>query len=223
MDDSGHIPGEAVPPAEADRSSTTPRKLERRAMPLLYVVRHGETDWNRVGRLQGQRDIPLNESGRLQAARNGQALKEIVRDPEGLACVASPLGRTRETMEIIRRTMGLDPHAYRTDDRLKELTLGDWEGLTLAELEKRDPAGYRERRKRRWSVVPPHGESYEMLTGRVSGALAAIESDCLIVAHGGVMRAIRVLLCGVDPQRAPYLPTPQDRVLIIDGGQVEIV
>lgn len=192
-------------------------------MPLLYVVRHGETDWNREGRLQGQRDIPLNESGRLQAARNGQALKEIVADPTRLDFLASPLGRTRETMEIIRRTMGLDPFAYRTDERLKELTFGNWEGLTLAELEKRDPAGYRERRKHRWSVVPPGGESYSMLTERVSGALAGIDGDCLLVAHGGVMRAIRVLLCGADPHRAPYIPTPQDRVLVIENGRVEVI
>ena len=97
--------------------------------PSLYFVRHGQTDWNAETRFQGTRDIPLNDIGRGQASRNGKALKDIV-DPSKVNFIASPLMRTRETMEIIRAEMELEPQAYQTDDRLKELSFGDWEGRT---------------------------------------------------------------------------------------------
>ncbi len=103
---------------------------------LIYVIRHGQTDWNAESRLQGQKDIPLNDTGRQQATGNGLALGAILgADAAQFDFVASPLGRTRETMERLRRAMGLDPTAYRTDDRLKEVSFGDWEGFTLAGAE----------------------------------------------------------------------------------------
>ena len=98
--------------------------------PVIYFVRHGETDWNAEARLQGQRDIPLNPRGRVQAEEAGLRLRRLVGRVEDLDYVASPLGRTRDTMERLRGALGLDPSAYRLDDRLVELTFGDWEGLT---------------------------------------------------------------------------------------------
>ncbi|RYE75137.1 MAG: histidine phosphatase family protein, partial [Hyphomicrobiales bacterium] len=99
---------------------------------LIYMIRHGQTDWNAEIRLQGQKDIPLNDTGRNQARGNGRALADIL-GTQAIAFdyVASPLGRTRETMELLRGAMGLAPEAYRTDDRLKEVSFGDWEGFTL--------------------------------------------------------------------------------------------
>ena len=92
-------------------------------MPLLYYIRHGETDWNREARLQGQRDIPINATGRAQARKCGELLKELFArdaiDAGALDYVASPLGRARETMEIARAVLGLD-RDYRTDERLAE-------------------------------------------------------------------------------------------------------
>ena len=90
---------------------------------LIYVVRHGQTDWNAERRLQGQKDIPLNPIGREQARQNGINLAEILR-VEGIAFdfVASPLTRTRQTMEIMRTAIGVDPRAYRTDERLVEVS-----------------------------------------------------------------------------------------------------
>src|SRR3954463_14447361 len=91
----------------------------------LYFIRYGETDWNAEARLQGQRDIPLNGFGRAQAEEAGARLRGLVLRCEELDYVASPLGRTRETMERLRETIGLAPPTYRLDDRLKELTFGD--------------------------------------------------------------------------------------------------
>src|SRR5262245_47412609 len=108
------------------------------AQPVIYYVRHGQTNWNAERRLQGQLDIPLNQLGRSQAARRGEMLRERF-DRGGLEAggfdyVASPLGRARETMELMRRGLGLDPAVYRTDPRLKEMSFGRWEGFTFTEL-----------------------------------------------------------------------------------------
>ena len=88
----------------------------------LYYIRHGETDWNRGQRYQGQRDIPLNATGRAQAKGNGQLLAAALGDRAAqFDYVASPLQRASETMQILRAEMGLDSRTYRTDDRLMEI------------------------------------------------------------------------------------------------------
>eukprot|EP01035_Chromulina_nebulosa_P004499 gene4499-6153_t len=92
------------------------------------------TDWNKELRLQGQRDIPLNDTGRRQASDNGRALKALVGDLSAYAFVASPLDRARETMRLVRTAAGLDPDDYAIDERLKEISFGDWEGWTAAEI-----------------------------------------------------------------------------------------
>ena len=115
--------------------------------PTIYFIRHGETDWNLEGRLQGQQDIPLNDVGRVQAEEAGRRLQALVPHVEDLDYVASPMTRTRETMEILRETLGLHPDAYRLDERLVELTFGVWEGMTWKEVRKAEPqlAALRER------------------------------------------------------------------------------
>ncbi len=89
------------------------------SQPLLYFMRHGETDWNAERRLQGQHDIPLNALGRRQASRCGEIMRALFerdgRDPESFDFVSSPLGRARETMELMRTGLRLDPARYRTD------------------------------------------------------------------------------------------------------------
>src|ERR1044071_2779885 len=107
-------------------------------IPTLVFFRHGETDWNVEGRLQGQRDIPLNALGRKQATHCGEILRDLfVReriDVTTLDFICSPLGRARDTMELARASLGLPPKDYRIDERLTEVTFGEWEGYTLAEL-----------------------------------------------------------------------------------------
>ncbi len=118
-------------------------------MPALaYFVRHGQTDWNAEGRLQGQADTPLNALGRRQAAQNGRRLAELIAAPVGFDFVASPMLRTRETMELARGAMGLDPAAYRTNPSLVEMNFGEWQGFTFFELERRAPDAERARRAR---------------------------------------------------------------------------
>lgn len=191
----------------------------------LWLIRHGETDWNVEGRLQGQRDIPINATGRAQARRNGTVLASLLaaggRDAAGLDWVASPLSRARETMEILRVAIGLDPAGYRLDPRLLEISFGAWEGSTLPELKRSDPAGHAARKADKWGFVPPGGESYEMLSRRIAPWLAGLAADTVCVAHGGITRVTRGLLESIPPAEIPALPIRQDRIYVWTGDRAE--
>ncbi|MBJ3778294.1 histidine phosphatase family protein [Acuticoccus mangrovi] len=192
----------------------------------LIHIRHGLTDWNAEGRLQGQTDIPINDVGRGQASGNGERLAAFLAeegvDPASLGYVCSPLGRTRETMAIVRDRLGLAGEAA-TDDRLKEVGFGAWSGFTYAELR----AGGNERAVRRrkddkWSFRPPEGESYADLSARVGEWLETIETDTVAVAHGGVYRVLQGLILGVPLHEVPSLPAPQDRIALFQDGLLKL-
>jgi probable phosphoglycerate mutase len=189
----------------------------------LILIRHGETDWNREGRLQGGQDIPLNELGRQQAAEAAERLRTLAPGFATLDFIHSPMHRARETMDILRTTLGLAPGAYRTDDRLKELTFGSWEGFTWRDIRKaeREQAQLRERDK--WSFVPPGGESYGMLAQRVRPVLEELERETVIVSHGGVARAILALVGAVPPQKASMVEIWQGKILTVTGNRADWV
>lgn len=188
------------------------------AVPDFVFVRHGQTDWNVEGRLQGQRDIPLNDIGRGQAKRNGEVIRDRIPEAVGFDFVASPLSRARETMEIVRTAMGLPPKDYEVDARLLEITFGELEGLTYREVETRDPGWMRMRDANKWDYLPPGGESYHMLSDRIIGWLGTLERPSLVVAHGGVGRVLRAHLLGLDKQETVSEDFPQDRVFLWRAG-----
>jgi broad specificity phosphatase PhoE len=192
----------------------------RTTRPTLYLVRHGETDWNAQGRLQGRRDVPLNGLGRAQAEQAGRRLGEIHPDPASLDYLASPLGRTRATMEGLRATLGLAPAEYRQDPRLKEIAFGDWEGSTWKEIRRRDPARARARDADRWGYVPPGegAESYALLAERVLPVVTELERPTVVVSHGGVTRALLVGLGLLEKDAAPRFDVWQGRVLLVDAA-----
>ena len=185
----------------------------------MIFIRHGETDWNRQARLQGQRDIALNALGRRQAARNGRILPLLLGGTQW-RFIASPLGRTTETMTIALEAAGMAERAFETDDRLKEISFGRWEGLTLAEVAQKDADGEQKRQDDKWHFVPPDGESYADLSERIGGWLADHDRPAVVVAHGGVLRVLRHRLGGVAAAVAPLLAVPQDRITIFAQGRV---
>jgi probable phosphoglycerate mutase len=191
--------------------------------PLVYIARHGQTEWNAEARLQGQADTDLNALGRDQASRNGHRLAEIVQNPEDFDFVASPMRRTRETMERIRMAMGLDPQAYRTDPRLVEMSFGDWQGFTFRELEARHLGSARERRFDKWNFLPPGegAESYQLLLERVKPWFDALDRQTVCVTHGGVVRTLFRMVLGMPEQEAANLDVPQDRLLRLEGRRLE--
>ena len=130
--------------------------------PELYFVRHGETDWNAEGRYQGSRDIPLNERGRGQAALNGHLLRELLersgRVPADFNWYVSPLGRTRETMELVRKGAGAALPEVTVDPRLIEISFGVYEGRLHQELAAGEMAIAGERDASFWYFRPAEGE-----------------------------------------------------------------
>jgi len=173
---------------------------------ILYFVRHGETDWNAEGRLQGQRDIALNDRGRGQARRCASLLRDLVsRDRtalDALAFISSPLVRASETMELVRDGLGLTRESYRRDRRLLEMSFGRWEGLTFPEVRTTNAAALADRERDRWNFRPPEGESYADLLARVGAWHAELDGDAIVVAHGGVARALMVELGGMSKDEA---------------------
>jgi broad specificity phosphatase PhoE len=194
---------------------------------LLIFIRHGQTDWNAEGRMQGQRDIPLNSVGIGQATDNGKRLGEYLKKngigPETLDFVSSPLTRTRATMELLRQAIGLKSDEYRLEKEIREITFGSWEGSTLEELADEEQELILQRRADKWAFVPPEGESYEMLAERIGVWLKTIDRPSVVVSHGGVFRVLRGMLEGLDRYAVPKLDVPQDKVFVWGSGQFEFV
>ena len=175
-------------------------------MPLLYYIRHGETDWNTQARLQGQRDIPINAKGRAQARVCGAILRDLLaRENAEFDFVSSPLGRARETMEIVRATLALDPQAYRIDERLKEISFGEWEGFTLEELRVASAEAVIARESDKWAFTPPGAESYATMSVRVREWYDSLAQNTVAVAHGGTLRGLIVQLGICPAEEAPHL------------------
>jgi probable phosphoglycerate mutase len=148
-------------------------------MTLLYLVRHGETDWNRARRIQGSTDIPLNTTGRQQAATTGALLAR--RRWDGI--YSSPLSRALETASIIAAEAELG--APRTIDAIVERNYGTAEGMTGFEIDRRFPPG----------TEVPGRETREQVAARVLPALLQLADDhpdqsLIVVSHGGVIRSI---------------------------------
>ena len=171
-----------------------------RTVPPLFILRHGETAWNRIGRLQGRRDSPLTEMGLRQAARQGALLRELA---PGLPARSSPQGRAMETA----RAAGLDPTP---DPRLAEISLGAWEGRDLSEIAPPPGIG--------WKFAAPGGETRAALEARLRGLLADLDGPAILVTHGVASICLRGLLLGLpDLDR---LEDPQGTVhRIANGGE----
>jgi broad specificity phosphatase PhoE len=191
-------------------------------MPVLYYVRHGETDFNLEGRLQGRRDTELNAHGRRQAAECGLLLQDLfVRDRRraaDLVYISSPLKRARQTLEVLRATLGLDPREYDIDGRLAEIAYGDWEGLTLSEIEARTPGILARRDHDKWDFASPGGESYCQLAARIGDWYASVTRDAVVAAHGGGVRALMALLRILPEEEATRAPIEQGVVYVFADG-----
>jgi probable phosphoglycerate mutase len=151
----------------------------------ILAIRHGETAWNKDTRIQGQMDIPLNETGTWQASRAAQALG----DEDVHAVYASDLSRAHQTASAIAQNLG---HEVRTHTGLRERCFGTFQGRTWAELEAGWPEDALSWRRRVPDYAPPEGESLLQLRERVLGTLDEIASghmgqQIVVVAHGGVL------------------------------------
>jgi probable phosphoglycerate mutase len=194
------------------------------SVPVIYYIRHGETQWNADARLQGNRDTALNDLGRRQAVQAGHILADLLvrdgRDKSQLPFVSSPLNRTRATMELVRGSLELPVQDYTTDARLREIGYGKWEGFTLAEMEAADPVFFARRLADKWRVAPEGGETYETVQRRMAEWYGQVTSDTVVVAHGGTARALMVALSFETPESAADLPIAQGAVYVFSDGKL---
>jgi len=191
-------------------------------MQTIYLVRHGETEWNRAGRMQGWLDSPLTALGEDQARQVGLLLRELITDIDGCALVVSPLGRTMQTAAIIAEAMDIDRARFNADPLVREICWGDWQGLYQSEIAAADPDRWRRFQANRWTDTPPAGESYAEMTGRARQWLNSVADHptILLVSHGGFGRTLRGHYLGLGPDETLALPEPQDAVFRLCQGVV---
>ncbi|HXX25972.1 MAG TPA: histidine phosphatase family protein [Pseudolabrys sp.] len=195
------------------------------APPIIYYIRHGETDWNVERRLQGHKDIPLNARGREQAAHCGEVLRDLLAargiDAAALDYVSSPLGRARQTMELTRPALGLPADGYRVEPRLTEICFGSWEGFTIAQLHHRDPQRIAQREHDKWHFIAPGGgESYQEVSVRMRDWYDNICRDTVVTAHGGTARGLMATLGIAKPAAAPLIDIAQGVVYVFEGEKL---
>ncbi len=179
-------------------------------MTELYLVRHGETEWNAARRIQGRTDIPLNDTGRAQARQTAELLARRSWD----AVYASPLSRAHETASIIASRLGIDEV---TDvDALVERDYGDAEGMGFEQVEALYPEGVR----------APGQETREEVAGRVVPALLELAARhpgarLVVVSHGG---AIRSVLQTVEPgTQHPRITNASVHSFRVEDGELQLI
>ncbi|HEY5478241.1 MAG TPA: histidine phosphatase family protein [Gaiellaceae bacterium] len=191
----------------------------------IYLVRHGETIWNRGGREQGHLDSPLTARGIAQANAIGQLLRNLLPEGEALSIETSPLGRARETASIVLSEIAADVRAVIIEPLLIERDLGLWQGLTLAEVEERYPGSQAERNVDKWNYVIPNGESYAQTAVRAKKWLE-IRRDTsarIAVTHEMLSRTIQGAYADMTPAQTLARCHSHDRVYRLQDGRIEVL
>lgn len=190
------------------------------SLPPLWLMRHGETEWNRAGRLQGHDDSPLTEAGEAQARDSGRRLAGLLA-PDTLL-LASPSGRTQATARLV-----FGGAAFETDARLLEIGIGAWTGAHFEALRAADPALFAAPAYG-WYDAAPGGERLEGLAARVAGFLAELPARAAgrpvaIVTHGITLRVMRAQVLGLAMADETHLHFPQGAIHHIEAGRARLV
>jgi glucosyl-3-phosphoglycerate phosphatase len=184
--------------------------------PDLYILRHGETLWNRQGRFQGALDSPLTERGESQAISMGHALRRLGVDH--FRWLSSPAPRAVRTATLAR---GAPPDA--TDPRLMEIGMGDWSGLTRDEIDARWPGPEDEDEDMMaFYARIPNGESLAEVEARATALLAALDRPTIIVTHGMTSRILRGLILGLPLKALSGLPGGHGVIFHASAGTVTL-
>ncbi len=186
-----------------------------RALPDLLLLRHGETLWNREGRMQGERDSGLTDLGRAQSAAAGLLLQALGVGPGTHVARTSPQGRAQETARVALGPLGL--HAV-PEPRLSEIAVGRWTGLTFAEIAAGWPgppgegvlAGY---------ARCPGGEALAEVASRAEAVLASLDGPAVLVSHGVTLRVLSSVALGLPLAAAEDLACPQGWVVRLRDGR----
>ncbi len=183
----------------------------------IYLLRHGETEWNAQGRYQGKLDSPLTRRGRKQAEDAGRLLSVILKG-RNVALHISPLGRTRETAEIICNFIDAAPVI---EPRIREVSIGSWDGLTRIDIHAGWPGRLDGCNAYDWFFHAPDGESYQEALLRVSSWLTDLKEVTVAVSHGLAGRIIRGAYLGLTREQTLSLAVPQEIIWHLVEHRVE--
>lgn len=188
-------------------------------LPTILLIRHGETQWNIEGRLQGGQDAPLTLNGFRQICAVAENTRDIWKNLSAsgtINYITSPLGRARQTASILADCWGIRYADFRCDEAIAERNYGEWEGMTLSEVSRARPAEFDAHQHDIWGYEVPGGESKVQLCARIKSWLAKLSTDHahVVVTHSGCFRLIRGLYVGAlatemdtyrEPQTTSYL------------------
>ena len=185
---------------------------------MIYLCRHGQTEFNAIGRRQGQVDSNLTALGQAQATAMGRRLASL--NLPKFRIFASPLGRAHHSARLIAAELGHAPITL--DRRLMEIGMGSWDGKTDLEIDTAHPGLRASVPPEAWWFHSPDGETYATFAARLAEALQAIQSDPtpvkIIVAHAVVSRVIRAQWAGLSEIESHRLPVPQDAFYALSAG-----
>ena len=181
--------------------------------PTIWLLRHGQTEWNAEQRIQGQMESQLTPLGIEQAQRQAALMPDIL--AQGPACFASPLGRAQQTARI-----ALSDTPYITDARLAEAHAGDWQGLTRIEVRDRWPDLYHANPAvLDLFTTAPNGEGFAAFQARVADFLSGLRHPSVVVAHGLLGQVLRGLTMGLTRAEMGGLSNEQGCIYVLKNGQ----
>lgn len=180
-------------------------------IPDIYLMRHGQTEWNVRGMMQGRLDSPLTPLGIAQAERQ----RELVADVDAER-ISSPQGRARQTARIV-----FDGQNFTSDTRLCEIDVGEFTGRMIEELRLHRPEYFTGSRLD-WYNRTPGGEDFHKLLERCQGFLYSLTRPTLIVTHGITLRMLRILALGWPLSRLEELTVEQGAVHIVRKGEYQV-
>ncbi len=179
--------------------------------PKIWFLRHGQTEWNKVYRLQGQLDSPLTQQGIADAERQAVLMAPVL--AASPACFVSPLGRAQETAQI-----ALSGAMFRNDDRLMEIHAGAWQGRYRDDIMADHPA-WADRHPTALEIyeAAEAGEGLAAFHRRIKAFLDDLTEPSVIVAHGLLGQVLRAEVCGIDLADAGRLSNRQGCVYVLEN------
>ncbi|EPM5418556.1 histidine phosphatase family protein [Vibrio parahaemolyticus] len=184
----------------------------------IFVLRHGETEFNADKKLQGHCNSSLTSKGCDQARRVGTTLKQYVEN-RPFRVYSSTLGRALQTSQIVCEELNYSYENLSKEPRLKEFSLGEWEQRTIPSLEQEIPNLLAQND---WYLQAPNCETYESVRERLSSWLSDVahDEDIVVVSHGLTGIVLRGLLLGMDYTQVWQQDLPQDAFFIIEDGRI---
>ncbi|MBT2187484.1 histidine phosphatase family protein [Sphingobium nicotianae] len=189
---------------------------------MIYLIRHGQTEYNVARRFQGGLDSPLTALGAAQARAMGLMLRTLV-DPAEAILFTSPRGRTIETAQLIAQEAGIETPPI-IEEGLAEISLGSWDGKTGREIDDATSGHWSSLDPHSWYFETPDGERYDAFQARLAASLARVAAHPaparIIVSHGVAGRVLRGLHSGLPKEDMLALPVPQGVIYRLAPGNI---